>query len=144
MASQEGTSQDQTVDAGVDTRLETHSILETIRADQQLSNVADAFRRADMEGYIDGPDLVTLFAPLAPLDTAGVEELAALLLRHMMPGAVTEAELRSSGKFKTLAHNEVRVSSDGAVTRVGAARIVRGDIECTNGVVHVTDRLLTD
>lgn len=146
MASQEGINQDQTVDAGVDVRLQTHSILDTVAADHELSKLADAFRHAGMEGYLNGPDLVTLFAPdngaLASLDSRDIDGLATLLRRHMMPGAVTEAELRASKRFKTLEHTEVRVSTDQTATNVGTARIVRADIECTNGVVHVINGVL--
>jgi uncharacterized surface protein with fasciclin (FAS1) repeats len=146
MASQEGTNKDQMVDAGINMKLATHSILDTIAADHDLTKLSDAFQKAGMQGYLDGPDLITLFAPddgaLEPLDTRDTEGLATLLRRHIVARAVTEAELRTSDHIETMEHNTVPISTNFTETLLGKARIVRPDIECTNGVIHVIDHVL--
>jgi uncharacterized surface protein with fasciclin (FAS1) repeats len=89
---------------------------------------------------------VTVFVPsgetVKNLGDADEDGLSSLLRGHMLGRAVTEAELRTAERLMTLEKTDIRISRDGATTRVGEARIVRGDIQCTNGVVHVIDGVL--
>lgn len=143
MANQEGINQDQMVDAGIDQRLATHSILATIEADKRLKSVLDAFRVAGMEGYLNGPDLATLFAPQNGFgDIAAMDDVAlsSMLRGHLLGRAITEDELRTTTAVETLEETTLRVEASGNETRVDGARIVQPDIECTNGVIHVVDR----
>ncbi len=133
------------VDAGIDLALSTRYIEETFASEPDLSGVLDLFRKARMTRYLHGPDLRTVFAPLndalADAGTLSEDDLASLLRHHILGRAVTEAELRTASSIQTLAGDALTVSRDGATTRIGNARIIRPDVECTNGVIHVIDRL---
>ena len=144
MAYQEGTSKDQMVAPSTDSRLETKSILETMDQDPELRPVADLFRKAKMDGYLGGPDLVTVFAPRKDaLPAAGKDgDLNSLLRRHMLGRAVTEDALRSVDAVDTLDGSSVSIERRNAETLVAGAKIVRPDVECTNGVIHVVDKAL--
>jgi uncharacterized surface protein with fasciclin (FAS1) repeats len=147
MAYQEGiTTADQMVTPSTDARLETKYMLDTMDEDAELHPLADLFRRAGMEGYLRGPDLLTLFAPradaLSGIDADDPDKISALLRTHMLGRAVTEDELRTATAVESLERTEIPIAREGAETRVGGARIVRADIECTNGVIHVIDGLI--
>jgi uncharacterized surface protein with fasciclin (FAS1) repeats len=145
MAFQEGISKDQTVAPDADAKLETKTLLQTMDQDPELCAMADLFRKAGMDGYLSGPDLLTVFAPTKSAlmrVSADSGELSSLLLRHVLGRAVTEDALRTADSVETMAHTKVAVESTGAETRIGGARIVRADVECTNGVIHMVDALL--
>ena len=146
MADQEGLNQDQMVDAGIDEALATRYIDETLEQDPELSPFLELFQRAGLRGYLHGPDLVTLFVPQAGLnDLSSLDEerLSTVLRAHMVGRAITESELRTTTSLLTLEKTDLSISRDGANTRIGDTRIVRADIECTNGVVHLVERPLT-
>ena len=133
MADQDGISVNQTVDSDIDTRLMTKTIMETLASDPALKQAADAYRRAGLEAKLSALEALTVFAPA---DGRGDEDA---LRRAMLALPVTEAELRRSGKFKLHDGTMVLVTVAGEVTQVGKARMVRSDIQCTNGVLHVLD-----
>jgi uncharacterized surface protein with fasciclin (FAS1) repeats len=60
----------------------------------------------------------------------------------MLGRAVTEDVLRTVNAVETLDGASVRIERRGADTLVGGARILRPDVECVNGVIHVVDALL--
>lgn len=86
---------------------------------------------------------MTLFVPRAGslngMEGKSGEQLSDFLRGHLLGRAVTEDELRLSESLRTLAGTDLRISRDGTSSRVGNARIVRPDVACTNGVIHVVD-----
>lgn len=144
MASQEGISRDQMVAPSTDARLETKYMLETMEQDPELRPLVELFRRAGAQGYLNGPDLLTLFAPKAvpEMDSKDTERLAEALRRQLLGQPFTEVELRNARELRTLAGSEIRIERKGAQTTVNGAAITRADIECRNGVIHVVDGAL--
>lgn len=138
MSYQEQTTQNQTVAPTVDERLATHDLFDTAQADASLSRFVEAVRSAGLEPVLHGPDLLTILAPANDAFRAG-ESAADSVAKQILRGAYTEAELRSSPSIKTLNGTEARITRDGGELRVGGVRILRSDIECTNGVIHVVD-----
>src|SRR5947209_5534632 len=63
MSSQEGLSKDQTVDPGIDEKLETRSIAETLARLDTCSKFRDLVRNAGLEYVLQRTGLHTLFAP---------------------------------------------------------------------------------
>jgi hypothetical protein len=82
--------------------------------------------------------LRTLFAPrdeaFQPPASADPEEY---LNGHLLTGASETFDLSRCTSIKSLAGETLPVSDGGM--RVGPARIVRADIPCTNGVIHIVD-----
>ena len=60
---------------------------------------------------------------------------------HVVPGKIMAADVKP-GKVKTAegASASIRVSSGAPM--IDKARIVKTDIECSNGVIHVIDSVL--
>jgi len=102
----------------------------------------------------DGP--FTVFAPtdeaFAKLPHGTVEELlkpenkrklASILTYHVVPGKVLSNDLIGK-RFgtKTVQGQEVQIDATGDNVRVDNAHVVTADIETSNGVIHVIDRVI--
>jgi uncharacterized surface protein with fasciclin (FAS1) repeats len=102
----------------------------------------------------EGP--FTVFAPtddeFAALGDGVVEELlkpenkdalAAVLSFHVLPGKVMYDDITESGEVTTIAGVPLKVTVDGDTKMIGNAVIIGSDIEASNGVIHVPDRVIT-
>ncbi len=77
----------------------------------------------------------------------GPMNLETVLGFHVVPAVAFSDQLQATNTFTTLANQQLTVNSTpGAITVVDAAgntaRVLQGDIEIENGVVHVIDRVL--
>jgi uncharacterized surface protein with fasciclin (FAS1) repeats len=99
----------------------------------------------------EGP--FTVFAPtdtaFAELPAGTVEALLAdipalrdVLLFHVVPGAVSSAEVATLSRAETAGGKPVSIAvSDGSVS-VNGSRIIITDVMATNGIIHVIDAVL--
>ncbi len=94
----------------------------------------------------------TVFAPndeaFAKLPAGTVESLLAdpakltdILTYHVVPGRVTAADAAALSSAPTVQGTELSIAMNGGV-QVGDAHVVAADIEASNGVIHVIDRVL--
>jgi uncharacterized surface protein with fasciclin (FAS1) repeats len=51
-------------------------------------------------------------------------------------------DLRTTSSVKSMAGVSMPVSRDGADVRFAGAKLVRTDIACTNGMIHILDKLV--
>jgi len=122
-------------------RSATRDLWETLAAEPRLSAFLERARAGGLEPDLCGPRLYTVLAPVNEAFTVhgqGRECGREYLLR----GAVTVDALRLSGAVKTLRGNSVPIEEIGNELYIGKARVVRADIECSNGVLHMIDALL--
>ena len=110
---------------------------------------------AEAAGLVDvlatgGP--LTVFAPtdeaFAALPEGTVEnllqnpnELAKVLKYHLVPGSVLSGSLNDGASVSTVLGPAINVSTEGGVF-VGGAQVTKPDVEASNGVIHVIDRVL--
>lgn len=140
MASQEGINQDQTVDPGIDTRLQTRNIADRLATLEECSVLAKLVRDADAEYILRRSGLRTLLAPKnESLQNFQPEDLENFLERHLLPGGQESFDLRRIREIKTVGGTVLPVSQENGSIRVGNALITRADIPCTNGVIQVVD-----
>ena len=102
---------------------------------------------------LEGP--YTLFAPRDAAfesQAAGVieewfadpqQELIPLLLYHIVPGRLRVGDLFDGLKVETTEGGALTFGADGGVVRVNGVPIINGDMEATNGVIHVIADVLT-
>lgn len=147
MASQEGINQDQMVDAGIDEKLKTVTIAETLARIAECSKLQKLVQDADVEYVLRRSGLRTLLAPrneaLDSMALPNAEDAEEFLNRHLLPGGIESFDLRRMQNVKTLAGESLPVSPEDGTFRIGPALIVRSDIPCTNGVIHVVDAVLS-
>jgi transforming growth factor-beta-induced protein len=69
-------------------------------------------------------------------------QLAAILTYHVVPGRVSAAAAYGLSNAKTVNGQRLDISRRDGKLSIGEASIVATDIDCTNGVIHVIDRVL--
>jgi hypothetical protein len=68
--------------------------------------------------------------------------LAAILKNHLISGQVTLAKALELREGATLLGSKVSVRFDDGRVKVGAANLVKADIQASNGIIHVIDQVL--
>ena len=114
-----------------------------------------AINAAGLTATLEGPGPFTVFAPtdaaFAALPPGTVEnllkpenksQLVAILTYHVVPGAVTSADVVKLTEAKTVNGNTVAVHTTGKSVMVNNAHVVTTDIAASNGVIHVIDGVL--
>jgi uncharacterized surface protein with fasciclin (FAS1) repeats len=108
---------------------------------------------------LDDPKMCfTLFAPTDSafrssgerLRQAGIEldklpphKVKDILLYHIMLGRVTSGNMRDGATPRTMTDKNLLIwFQEGGTVAVNGSRITHGDIEATNGVIHLIDRAL--
>ena len=72
---------------------------------------------------------------------ADPDRLGAILKYHVVPGRVTAADVMRLSSAKTALGQSLAICSSSGV-KVGDAKVVKTDIEASNGVIHVIDTVL--
>ena len=127
-------------------------ILQTARAAGTLDTLVTAIDRAGLSDALEHDGPYTVFAPsdeaFARLPRGAVqsllaapETLADVVGYHLVPGRMTAADIARRISAETLQGEDLAISNNGAV-RIDGARFVSGDIEASNGVIHIIDRVL--
>ena len=70
------------------------------------------------------------------------EKLISILKLHVASGTLTSDMAEPDGSFPSLEGTGVKVDVDGDKITVGGATVVKADIECSNGVIHVVEGVL--
>lgn len=129
-------------------------IVDTAVAAGSFNTLAKALSAAGLVDALKGEGPFTVFAPtdeafakLPPgtledlLKPENKDKLAAILKYHVVSGNVGSAEVVKLTSAKTLQGGEVKIATEGGVT-VDGAKVVKTDIACTNGVIHVIDTVI--
>jgi uncharacterized surface protein with fasciclin (FAS1) repeats len=132
-----------------------HDIIDTAVAAGSFKTLAAAVTAAGLVPTLKGAGPFTVFAPtdeaFAKLPAGTVEallkdipKLTAILTYHVVAGKVLAADVvKLDGKSaKTVNGAEVKVTTTGGVKLNGTSNVVKTDIECTNGVIHVLDAVI--
>ncbi len=69
------------------------------------------------------------------------DQLVSVLTYHVVPGKVMSSDLTEGMKAKTVQGGEVTFTLDGGA-KIDGASIVTPDIEASNGVIHVIDKVI--
>ena len=127
-------------------------IVDTAVAAGQFKTLAAALTAADLVATLKGAGPFTVFAPTdeafakVPKDVlegllADKEKLAAVLKYHVVAGKVMAADVVKLDSAKTLQGTTVAIDATGGV-KVNDAKVIKADIKCKNGVIHVIDSVL--
>lgn len=126
---------------GVNERLKTGTIMETAESMPELRAFMAAVRDANLVSELAAPDYKTLFAPTNDaLESVAPEKVREAAPWHIAVGRQTEADLRTTSEVRTLA-GPMPVQYEEGGTRFGGARIIRRDVPCVNGQIHILDRI---
>ncbi|MGA0612744.1 fasciclin domain-containing protein [Caldimonas sp. KR1-144] len=128
------------------------SIADVAASNPELSTLNQLINDAGLADTLRGAGPYTVFAPTneafkavpaKTLDTLSKdkEALKSVLSYHVLPGAVTSADIKP-GNLKTLQGANVAVSKAGTMVTIEDAVVVQADVAASNGVVQVVDRVL--
>jgi transforming growth factor-beta-induced protein len=121
----------------------------------EFDHLIAAVVRAGLVGTLDGNRQFTVFAPtdaafedlFAALGVDGVDEipldtLRTVLLYHVAPGERLSGDVISSSRIRTIGKGFLSPSVHDGSAWINDARIVMPDVDVSNGVIHVIDKVL--
>jgi transforming growth factor-beta-induced protein len=130
-------------------------IVDTAVAAGSFKTLAAALQAAGLVDTLKGKGPFTVFAPtdeaFAKLPAGTVEnllkpenkdKLVAILTYHVVPGKVLVAQVVKMTSAKTVNGQTLAISVNDGTVMVDNARVIKTDILCTNGVIHVIDSVL--
>jgi len=127
-------------------------IVDTAVAAGSFKTLAKLLTDAGLVDTLKGAGPFTVFAPTdeafakvpkATLEALGKDKdkLRAVLTYHVVPGKVMAADVTKLTSAKTVQGQSITISTAGGV-KVDNANVVKTDIACTNGVIHVIDSVI--
>ncbi len=130
-------------------------IVDTAVSAGSFKTLTTALQAADLVDTLKGKGPFTVFAPtddaFAKLPAGTLEDLlkpenksklTAILTYHVVPGKVTAAEVTKMNSAKTVNGQSLTISTNGGTVMVDNAKVVKTDILCSNGVIHVIDSVV--
>ena len=132
-----------------------NDIIDTAVAAGTFKTLAAAVTAAGLIDTLKGKGPFTVFAPndaaFAKLPAGTVDallkdlpKLKAILTYHVVAGKVSEADaMKMDGKSaKTVNGADLKITTAGGLTLNGTSHVAKGEIDCTNGVIHVVDTVV--
>ncbi|MBX3426767.1 MAG: fasciclin domain-containing protein [Pirellulales bacterium] len=130
-------------------------IVDTAIGAEGFSTLVAAVKAAGLVDTLKGEGPFTVFAPTdaafakLPKETlAGLlkpeakADLTKILTYHVVSGKVMAADVVKLKSAKTAAGGELAIAVGEEGVKVNDAKVIKTDIECANGVIHVIDAVL--
>lgn len=146
--------------AGIGKSAAQMDIVDTAVAAKGFKTLVVAVKAAGLVDALKGEGPFTVFAPTDAafeklekskpgtiamlLKPENKGKLVAILTYHVVSGKVMAADvmkLKNGTHVKTLSGKSIKVSNKHGV-KVNNSKVVKTDIECSNGVIHVIDTVL--
>lgn len=130
-------------------------IVDTAVAAGSFKTLAAALKAADLVDTLKSKGPFTVLAPtddaFAKLPAGTVEtllkpenkaKLVKILTYHVIPGKAMAADVVKMTSAKTVEGSEVKIAVMDGKVKVNDANVVKTDIACSNGVIHVIDAVI--
>ena len=128
-------------------------IVDTAVAAGSFNTLVTAVKAAGLVDTLKSAGPFTVFAPtddaFAKLPAGTVEgllhdtaKLKKILLYHVVSGKVMAADVVKIKSAKTVEGSSAKISVKGGAVMVDGAHVVKTDIGCDNGVIHVIDAVI--
>jgi uncharacterized surface protein with fasciclin (FAS1) repeats len=127
-------------------------IVDTAVSAGSFKTLVSLVQKAGLVDTLKGAGPFTVFAPtdeafakvpanvLADLG-ANPDKLKAVLTYHVVSGKVMAADVKT-GAAPTVNGAKINLKADGGKVMVNKANVVKADIACDNGVIHVIDSVI--
>ena len=134
-------------------KVEMSSIIETAKGAKTFTILLAALEAAGLDKALSGVGPFTVFAPtdeaFAALPEGTVEallkdkeKLTAILTYHVVDGYVQAKDVTKLDKAQTLNGKNVAIKVIKESVMFGKANVLATDIACSNGIIHVIDKVL--
>ena len=130
-------------------------IVDTAVGAGSFTTLVAAVKAADLVDTLKGEGPFTVFAPTDEafaklpegtlqdlLKPENKEKLQSILTYHVVAGKVMAADVVGMNSAKTVNGQSLTIKVEGDTVMVNNAKVVKTDIGCTNGVIHVIDTVL--
>jgi uncharacterized surface protein with fasciclin (FAS1) repeats len=130
-------------------------IVDTAVGAGDFGTLVAAVKAAGLVETLKGPGPFTVFAPtdaaFAKLPPGTVEsllkpenkdKLVAVLTYHVVPGKVMAADVVKLTEAPTVQGAKAKVKVENGAVMIDNAKVVKTDIETSNGVIHVIDAVI--
>jgi uncharacterized surface protein with fasciclin (FAS1) repeats len=130
-------------------------IVDTAVEAGSFKTLTTALQAAGLVDTLKGKGPFTVFAPTdeafakLPAGTLEVllkpenkEKLAAILTYHVVPGRVLASQVIKMNSANTVNGHSLTINTNGGTVMVDNAKVVKTDVVCTNGVIHVIDSVV--
>lgn len=134
---------------------QSRTIVETAVASEDFDTLVAAVKAADLVETLSGKGLFTVFAPtdaaFANLPKGTLEtllkpenkgRLTDILTFHVVPGSLPAKKVLGAKHLTTVQGQRALIAMDGDTATIGGAAIVKTDIHCSNGIIHVIDSVI--
>ncbi len=131
------------------------TVVEVAVGNKDFSTLVAAVKAAGLVETLSGKGPFTVLAPtneaFAKLPKGTVEsllkpenkaKLVAILTYHVIPANAMAADVVKLDKAKTVQGQEVKIVANSEGVKINDAKVVKTDIACKNGVIHVIDTVL--
>ena len=132
-----------------------NDIVDTAVSAGSFETLVAAVQAAGLVDVLKGDGPFTVFAPtddaFAALPEGTVEtllkpenkdQLVAILTYHVVPGRVASSEVVNLGEATTVQGQNVTISVEDGKVMIDEATVITADIEASNGIIHVIDRVI--
>lgn len=136
-------------------REQSMDVVDTAIGAGDFNTLVTAIKAADLVSTLKGKGPFTVFAPTdeafgkLPSGTVGdllkpenKQKLVSILTYHVVPGKVMAADVVKLSQAKTVNGQSLTIKLEGNVVMVDSAKVVKTDIVCSNGVIHVIDSVV--
>lgn len=128
-------------------------IVDTAVGAGSFNTLVTAVKAAGLVETLKGAGPFTVFAPtdeaFAKLPAGTVEgllkdpeKLKAVLTYHVVAGNVMAKDVVKLKEAKTVQGSSVTIRTKGGAVMIDGAQVVKADIACDNGVIHVIDSVI--
>ncbi len=134
-------------------KAEYSTIVETAVAAGNFNTLVAAVKAAGLADALSSEGPFTVFAPTdeafakLPEGTvesllANPEKLKAILTYHVVEGTVMAGDVVNIDKAETLNGQSFKVKVNDGTVMIDNATVIKTDIKCSNGVIHVIDSVI--
>ncbi|MDP0491352.1 MAG: fasciclin domain-containing protein [Verrucomicrobiota bacterium JB023] len=130
------------------------NLVEIAASNEDFSTLVAAVKAAGLAEALSGEGPFTIFAPTNAafeklpegtvdelLKPENKEKLTSILKYHVVSAKVLAKDV-AAGEVETLEGSELTISTDEGSVMVDEAKVVKTDIEGSNGVIHVIDSVI--
>ena len=129
------------------------NIVETAIGAGQFSTLVTALKAAGLVETLSGPGPFTVFAPtdeaFGKLPAGTVEallqdktKLTSILTYHVAAGKYLAADVLKMSSLKSVQGQNITISLKDGAAMADNAKIIKTDIVCSNGVIHVIEAVI--
>jgi uncharacterized surface protein with fasciclin (FAS1) repeats len=140
---------------GMQAQQHNKDIVETAMAAGSFNTLAKALQAADLVDTLKGQGPFTVFAPTDEafaklpagtlndlLKPENKQKLQRILSYHVVPGRVSSTDVVKLRTAKAVSGDTIDIKTNDGAVMVDSARVVKTDVQASNGVIHVIDSVI--